>query len=106
MQGGDGGRTVDLAEGKVTSIKIEVSAEDGTTKQYTIQAKRLSAKDASLTTIKMEGGCLIPDFNPDVFSYTCRCLPSEYGLILVLHTFSIDPNPRYHGHRSQPVSLE
>ena len=32
MQGGDGGRTVDLAEGKVTSIKIEVSAEDGTTK--------------------------------------------------------------------------
>lgn len=71
-QGGDGGRTVDLDEGKTTTIKIDVSAEDGTSKLYTIHAKRLSAKDASLSGIKIADGCLVPDFDPDTLNYSCE----------------------------------
>ncbi|XP_030854513.1 uncharacterized protein LOC580673 [Strongylocentrotus purpuratus] len=69
--GGDGGRTVDLAEGKTTTIKIDVSAEDGTSKLYIIHAKRLSATDASLSGIKIADGCLVPDFDPDTLNYSC-----------------------------------
>ena len=72
LQGSGGSRTVELKEGVVNEIKIEVTAEDGTTRIYVIQAKRLSAKDAVLSGLKVSAGSLHPEFNGDVFSYTCK----------------------------------
>ena len=54
-------------------IKLEVSAEDGTTKVYKINAKRLSAKDASLSGITMSAGSLQPEFDGEVLEYTSEC---------------------------------
>ena len=57
----------------MTDIKVEVCAEDGkTTKVYVIHVKRLSAKDATLASIKISVGKLVPDFAVDVFNYTCK----------------------------------
>ena len=72
-QGSDGSKTLPLKEGDVTVIKIEVSAEDGTTKIYQIHAKRLSAKDASLTAIQLSTGALQPEFSSDILEYTSKC---------------------------------
>ena len=57
----------------MTDIKIEVCAEDGkTTKIYIIRVKRLSAKDATLTSVKLSAGKLLPDFSVETFNYTCK----------------------------------
>lgn len=71
LQGGGGGKTVDLTEGQVTSIKVEVCAEDGSTiKNYFIHATRLSASDASLTDIKYSTGEISPQFAANIQNYT------------------------------------
>ena len=71
MQGSGGGKTVALKEGEVTRVKIEVTAEDGSTiKNYLIQVTRLSASDASLTDLKLSVlGSLSPDFASAITSY-------------------------------------
>ena len=85
FQGSDGSKTVPVQEGAVTDIKIEVCAEDGkTTKTYIIHVKRLSAKDATLSSIKISVGKLLPDFNVEVFNYTCRFLKLSNNLQLNL----------------------
>lgn len=62
-----------VKEGAVTDIVVEVCAEDGkTTKRYIIHVKRLSAKDAIFTSIKISTGKLVPDFSIDIFNYTCK----------------------------------
>ena len=62
-----------VKEGAVTDIKIEVCAEDGkTTKVYIIHVKRLSAKDATLSSLKLDVGKIIPEFSPETFEYTCK----------------------------------
>ena len=72
VKGSGGGKTVPLKEGEVTSVKIEVTAEDGsTTKNYFIQVTRLSASDASLTDLKLSVvSTLCPNFTSNVTSYT------------------------------------
>ena len=73
LQGSGGSKTVPVQEGAVTEIKIEVCAEDGkTTKVYVILVKRLSAKDATLTSIKLSAGKLVPDFSVETYSYSCK----------------------------------
>jgi hypothetical protein len=70
IKGGDGGKTIDLKEGAVTCISIEVTSEDGSrNKTYVIKAKRLSASDASLSSLKLSSGDLIPTFSPEVTDY-------------------------------------
>ena len=71
FQGSGGSRTVPLVEGKVNEIKIEVTAEDGTTKNYLVFVKRLSAKDASLSNLSVGAGALDPEFCSDIFTYSC-----------------------------------
>ncbi|XP_033123589.1 uncharacterized protein LOC117122192 [Anneissia japonica] len=68
--GSKGSKTLPLKEGDVTLIKIEVSAEDGTTKYYKISVNRLSAQDASLSNIKLSIGQLVPDFSSTTTKYT------------------------------------
>lgn len=60
---------MELAEGKTTEIDIEVTAEDGTIGHYLIHVKRLSAKDASLQSLKVEKGVLTPPFDAQIDSY-------------------------------------
>ena len=60
-----------LAEGTVNDIKIEVTAEDGTSKNYFVHVRRLSAKDAALGTLSISSGQLDPPFSPDVTNYIC-----------------------------------
>ena len=72
MQGAEGGRTVPLTEGQVSDIKIEVSAEDGTTKVYNVHVRRLSAKDAMLSSLKISHSSLEPDFSADIYEYYCE----------------------------------
>lgn len=72
LQGGEGGRTVPLIEGQVNDIKIEVSAEDGTTKIYNVLVRRLSAKDATLSDLKVSKGVLDPEFSADILEYYCK----------------------------------
>ena len=86
LQGSDGGRTVPLQEGEVRDIKIEVTAEDGTVKNYIVHVHRLSAKDATLSGIKLSQGTLKPDFSPITLEYSGNMLthiiniqcPDEY----------------------------
>lgn len=64
-----------LIEGKVNEIKIEVTAEDGkTTKYYNVNVRRLSARDASLADLKCSVGQLDPGFSPDIKEYYCKFL--------------------------------
>lgn len=72
IQGSGGGKTVALKEGEVTPVKIEVTAEDGSTiKNYFIQVTRLSASDASLTDLKLSVlGSLSPDSASNITSYS------------------------------------
>ncbi|PIK36475.1 hypothetical protein BSL78_26693 [Apostichopus japonicus] len=71
MEHHDGGRSISLKEGNTTVIKIEVTAEDGTTKIYQIDAKRLSASDATLSGIQLSVGELVPVFDASQLLYTC-----------------------------------
>ena len=73
LQGSGGSKKVPVKEGTVTEIKIEVCAEDGkTTKTYIIKVKRLSAKDAVLSDIKLAAGNLVPSFAADIYEYSCK----------------------------------
>ena len=69
-QGAGGEKTIPLPEGETTEIRIEVSAEDGTTKHYFIRVKRLSASDASLNKLSLSDGSLTPNFSVGTVEYT------------------------------------
>ena len=62
-----------MKEGEVTSIKVEVTAEDGSTiKNYFTHVTRLSASDASLTGIKLSSGDLFPAFDAKLINYSAN----------------------------------
>ena len=58
-----------MHEGETKKVIIEVTAEDGTEKQYTINVVVISASDASLSGIKVPCGTLTPNFNQNVLEY-------------------------------------
>jgi hypothetical protein len=62
------GEDVKLNEG-VNKITIEVTSEDGTTKKYLINCKKLSASDAKLKSLEFKGADLIEKFEPTVYEY-------------------------------------
>ena len=63
-----------LVEGKINEWKLEVTSEDGTVRHYVISIKRLSAKDATLSDLRVSPGSLVPEFDPDVTEYSCKIL--------------------------------
>ena len=71
-KGGGGEKTIPLKEGEVNEIRIEVSAEDGTVKNYYVRVKRLSASDASLVQLSLSTGKLDPVFAMDCEEYTSK----------------------------------
>ena len=70
------GWQVALAPGQESSIVVEVTAEDGTTKRYTVKATRAAtaSSDASLSSLSLMAGmdavALTPAFDADTMSYT------------------------------------
>ena len=50
-------------------VKINVTAEDGTTRTYNIDVKRQESTVLALTNIKINGYTLSPKFSPDVYEY-------------------------------------
>nr|CAB3263199.1 uncharacterized protein LOC104266112 [Phallusia mammillata] len=83
--GGGGEKNIPLIEGSITEIRIEVSAEDGTTKNYILRIKRLSASDATLSSLALTGGKLDPAFSTTCYDYTCT-VPCNMGDIPVKAT--------------------
>ena len=63
------GDDLKLKEG-VNRVVIEVTSEDGTTKKYNIECKRLSASDAKLKLIELKNVELRPNvFNSEILTY-------------------------------------
>ena len=61
--------TVALGAGANT-VTVEVTADDGTTKVYTVTATRAAANDASLSGLSLSGITLSPAFDPATTSYS------------------------------------
>ncbi|MBC6414075.1 MAG: cadherin-like beta sandwich domain-containing protein [Chromatiales bacterium] len=66
--------TIELAAGEVTTITIEVTAQDGTPNTYTIAVTRAASPDASLSDLALTDSngitiALIPNFATTVTSY-------------------------------------
>jgi len=72
LQNSDGGKVVPLKEGEENLIKIEVTSESGIAKIYVIRVRRLSARDAVLSAIKVNISKITPDFVPHVLEYFCE----------------------------------
>ena len=72
-----------MKDGDKKDIVIEVTAEDGTTKRYTINVIVLSADDASLSGIKLSTGSLTPAFKHDIFDYSVN-LPWNLETVTIL----------------------
>ncbi|KAK3098935.1 hypothetical protein FSP39_024434 [Pinctada imbricata] len=102
FEGGGGGKEVPLIEGAVVDVRIEVSAEDGTIKNYYIHAKRLSAKDATLSDLQLTGGKLVPSFSPDVTYYSS---PDPKNVVTVCGEKPGMPTPLNVGETNIPVEV-
>jgi len=61
---------IELAEGEVTTITIEVTAQAGNTMEYTIAVSRAASADASLRDLVVSEGELDPTFSSTTLSYT------------------------------------
>nr|XP_014349464.1 PREDICTED: uncharacterized protein LOC106705203 isoform X2 [Latimeria chalumnae] len=67
----DNSTVIILKDGK-NVLQIEVTAEDGTMKKYTIEVTKLSASLASLKWLVLVGDLqLIPPFDSAVYEYSC-----------------------------------
>lgn len=66
---GDGSCTINLNEG-LNGVEIEVVAEDGTIRKYSVGITKLSAKLAVLSNLTVEGNIpLHPAFSSKVYEY-------------------------------------
>ncbi|KAF7667864.1 hypothetical protein LDENG_00040650 [Lucifuga dentata] len=103
---GDGSSTINLNEG-LNRVEIEVIAEDGTTKKYSVEITKLSAKAAELSGLDMEGDFqLYPSFSTENHQYYCT-VPFHYSAVTPLpkvqdKTMKVSVNK---GDTSTPVPL-
>lgn len=66
---GDGSSTIKLSDG-LNKVEIEVVAEDGTTKKYSVEITKLSAKIAELSNLSVDGDVpLYPAFCTKTYEY-------------------------------------
>ena len=54
----------------VKNVKVTVTAEDGTTKDYAITLSRAKSTDATLNNLTVSEGILTPTFNKNTLNYT------------------------------------
>lgn len=70
---------IDLKEGE-NKIPVIVTAQDGSTKTYTITVIREEKTSAKIKNLEIEEGVLSPEFNSDIEDYTIN-IPNEYTSI-------------------------
>ncbi len=70
-------------------VKIVVTAEDDSTKTYTVNIKRELSSDADLLDIKV-GGVSVTDFNKDTITYTLDPVGSAISSLAITYTKSHD----------------
>ena len=69
---GDRSSTIKLKDG-LNRVDIEVVAEDGTIKKYSVEITKLSAKIAELSNLALDGDIpLYPPFTTKVCEYNCK----------------------------------
>ncbi len=56
----------------VNTVDVKVTAQDGSTKIYTITVTRLLSDDTNLSSISMSSGTLAPVFSSSIISYTSK----------------------------------
>ena len=92
-------------------IAVEVRAEDGTVKQYTITVTRAPATVATLSSLSSEAGTLSPAFSADTTSYaltvdedvdslTLRAIPTDGLAITTINGVQVE-----YGSTSAPIPL-
>lgn len=62
-------QAIPLTIGSGNVIKVVVTAQDGTTKTYTVTVTREKSADASLVNLISTAGQLVPTFSPTVLAY-------------------------------------
>ncbi|MBC6414453.1 MAG: cadherin-like beta sandwich domain-containing protein, partial [Chromatiales bacterium] len=67
---GSPSNAIPLVAGDVTTITIEVTAQDRTTNTYVVTVNRDPSSDASLSALEVSEGSLMPVFMSDTLSYT------------------------------------
>ncbi|MFB9754113.1 cadherin-like beta sandwich domain-containing protein [Paenibacillus hodogayensis] len=98
------------------SIVVTVTAQDGTTKSYTISVTRAASTVATLAGLTLSSGALSPTFNANTMSYTSTAANS-YSSVTVTPTVtnsnatvtvsvnSGTPTPVVSGQSSAPLAL-
>ncbi|WP_222429929.1 cadherin-like beta sandwich domain-containing protein [Paenibacillus cremeus] len=71
--------TINLSVGSNT-ITVLVTAQDNTTKTYTITVTRAPSSNADLSKLTLSSGTVLPTFDPAVTSYTVSVANSVYGI--------------------------
>ncbi len=68
------------------TIKVTVTAQDGSTQNYTINVNRLKSTDATLSGLTVSSGALSPTFNSATTTYTLPDVPSTTSTINITPT--------------------
>ena len=79
---GTGNQTLTVGD---NPFPVKVTAEDSTVKTYTVTVHRVS-NDATLKTLALNDGDILPEFDPAVFSYTVWSPSSVPGITVDAET--------------------
>lgn len=63
-------KNINLLSENPSENNIIVTAEDGTTRTYSLVITREKSSDNTLSSLEVEGNTLIPDFDPDTLNYS------------------------------------
>ena len=72
------------------AVKITVTAQDGTTRIYTINVKKGEATTLGLSSLKINGYTLSPKFSSNVYEYTINVLDPNITKLDVLATANVE----------------
>ncbi|MDR0732392.1 MAG: cadherin-like beta sandwich domain-containing protein, partial [Treponema sp.] len=78
----EGAVTKDLTTGSDTVFAIAVTAEDGSSRTYTVAVTRAKSADAALRSLAPSAGTLEPAFSPETTNYTLSVWNSVASLTL------------------------
>ncbi|MFA9560424.1 cadherin-like beta sandwich domain-containing protein, partial [Evansella sp. AB-rgal1] len=107
---GETSESLSLAVGE-NPITIEVTAQNGDTKTYTLTVNRAPSSNADLSDLEMSEGTLVPDFDPATTSYTLSVENVVEHLTIMpkvedgTATFSVDGTPVTSGSKSHNILL-
>lgn len=71
-------------------VKITVTAQDGTTRIYTIDVKKQETEVLALASLRVDGYTLSPKFSPDIFEYKFNILDPSVNSVNVIGTANFE----------------